>query len=118
MRTNHFESTQSKKRKYFRVLTSFDIHYNSVMVKDEKCDIFLLPFSSPAPPFPPVSVFCCEIRLATCWCHLGLCLLGICTKPDRTVGEYAHAFFCQVFLRYFVSLFFLSSVCKVNSTLG
>lgn len=68
MRTNHFESTQSKKRKYFRVLTSFDIHYNSVMVKDEKCDIFLLPFSSPAPLFPqfPSSV----VRYA--WPHVGV----------------------------------------------
>ncbi len=53
-------------------------------------------------PFPPISVFCCETRLAARQCHLGLCLWGIRTKRERkvTADEFAHALFarCQVFI--------------------
>ncbi len=85
----------------FWVFTPFDIHYNSI--HGQIWEMWYIPIALLfCTPFSPISVFCCETRLATHQCRLGPCLWGICTKREQkvTAGDFAHAFFASfIFFR-------------------
>lgn len=76
---------KNKNKKDFRVLTPFDIHYNSI--HGQRWEMWYIPIALffSCIPFSPISVFCCETRLDARQCHLGSCLWGIRTKRERKV---------------------------------